>query len=373
VFRAIQAVARKLWVMALLLAAATTFGAADPNGVPTDPVPNTDRSPTSELQTRAPGLGPRDLAVIINTADPLSVAIGSYYATQRHIPAANIVKVRFDAQRDELSAAEFNSIWKTIERRLSPGVQAFALTWVRPFRVGCMSITSAFAFGVHDQYCASGCRATQKDPYFDTWHKKPYTDFHIRPAMSIAALSLDQARALIDRGVRSDGQPQRGTAYLVTTTDTRRSVRTAQYPLGQRMGYELHFPVVSGDAPQNPTDVMFYFTGATEVAALEKWGFVPGAVADHLTSFGGVLVNSSQMSSLRWLEAGATGSYGTVVEPCAFPGKFPNVAVLMAHYLAGESLIEAYWKSVAMPGQGIFIGEPLAAPFRDPPGSASRH
>ena len=73
------------------------------------------------------------------------------------------------------------------------------------------------------------------------------------------------------------------------------------------------------------------------------------------------------MSSLRWLEAGATGSYGTVVEPCNFPGKFPDVSVLMRHYLGGETLLEAYWKSVLMPGQGLFIGEPLAAPFRQPP------
>jgi hypothetical protein len=27
-------------------------------------------------------------------------------------------------------------------------------------------------------------------------------------------------------------------------------------------------------------------------------------------------------------------------------------------------VLEAYWKSVAMPGQGVFVGEPLAAPFR---------
>jgi len=33
-------------------------------------------------------------------------------------------------------------------------------------------------------------------------------------------------------------------------------------------------------------------------------------------------------------------------------------------YLDGETLLEAYWKSVAWPGQGVFIGEPLAAPFR---------
>ena len=35
----------------------------------------------------------------------------------------------------------------------------------------------------------------------------------------------------------------------------------------------------------------------------------------------------------------------------------------MQRYLAGEALIEAYWKSVARPSQGVFIGEPLARPF----------
>lgn len=70
------------------------------------------------------------------------------------------------------------------------------------------------------------------------------------------------------------------------------------------------------------------------------------------------------MSVLEWLEAGATASYGTVIEPCNFPGKFPNVPVAMRHYLDGETAIEAYWKSVLMPGQGLFVGDPLAAPFR---------
>ena len=66
---------------------------------------------------------------------------------------------------------------------------------------------------------------------------------------------------------------------------------------------------------------------------------------------------------LRWLEAGATGSYGTVVEPCNFTAKFPNPSAAIFWYTHGASLIEAYWKSVAWPGEGIFIGEPLAAPF----------
>jgi uncharacterized protein (TIGR03790 family) len=90
---------------------------------------------------------------------------------------------------------------------------------------------------------------------------------------------------------------------------------------------------------------------------------LPGAVADHLTSAGGVLTGSKQMSSIEWLKAGATGSYGAVIEPCNFVQKFPHPGIMMHYYIRGNSLIEAYWKSVAWPGQGIFIGEPLAKPF----------
>jgi uncharacterized protein (TIGR03790 family) len=70
------------------------------------------------------------------------------------------------------------------------------------------------------------------------------------------------------------------------------------------------------------------------------------------------------MSALRWLEAGATASYGTVVEPCNFTAKFPQPALAITRYTRGETVLEAYWKSVMMPGQGVFVGEPLAAPFR---------
>ena len=111
-------------------------------------------------------------------------------------------------------------------------------------------------------------------------------------------------------------------------------------------------------------DVMFYFVGAVRVPGIDSNHFLPGAVADHLTSYGGALTDSTQMSSLHWLEGGATASYGTVVEPCSIPTKFPIPSLLISRYLAGDTVLEAYWKSVAMPGQGLFIGEPLAAPYR---------
>lgn len=313
-------------------------------------------------------LAPADLAVIINKSDPLSEAIGDYYVSRRHIPKDNVVYVRFDSHTDQLSVDAFTRLEAEIDRRVPHHIQALALTWARPYRVGCMSITAAFAFGSAAQDCTDSCRNTTPNPYFNTFGSQPYDSFKLRPTMSLAAVNLAGAKALIDRGVRSDGSAPKGTAYLVTTNDAARNVRSVEYPLADRVaGHEFNFQVATGVAPAIPRAVMFYFTGAASVGELAGMPFLPGAIADHLTSYGGMLTDSPQMSSLRWLEAGATGSYGTVVEPCNGLGKFPDVAVLLAHYLAGETLLEAYWKSVRMPAQGIFIGEPLAAPFRSRP------
>jgi len=189
----------------------------------------------------------------------------------------------------------------------------------------------------------------------------------MRPTMSIAATSFENAKELIDRGVESDGSFPPGTAYLLSTSDNARNVRSPSYPLVEQMiRGRIYGRTMKQDAVKYATDVLFYFTGLANVTGLETLRFVPGAIADHLTSSGGMLTDSGQMSALRWLEAGATGSYGTVVEPCAFAQKFPSPVVTIGRYLQGETLIEAYWKSVLMPGQGIFIGEPLAAPFRRP-------
>jgi hypothetical protein len=69
------------------------------------------------------------------------------------------------------------------------------------------------------------------------------------------------------------------------------------------------------------------------------------------------------MSILRWLEAGATASYGTETEPCAFPQKFPQASILVKNYFLGNTAVEAYLKSVQWPAQGVFVGDPLARPF----------
>ena len=308
------------------------------------------------------------LAVIVNTQDPLSVQIGEYYSRQRQISFQNIIKVSFPPGGTMLTREEFDVIKAQIDRQTMLEVQAYALTWAAPYRVECMSITAALAFGFDIAFCADGCRPTQASPYFNSPSRLPHAELKVRPAMVIAATSFEQAKALIDRGVRSDGSFPASTTYLLSTTDKARNVRSTAYPQVEAMLKKVRMPVrrLERDAITDESDVLFYFTGSVNVEGLDTLTFVPGAIADHLTSAGGMLTDSSQMSALRWLEAGATGSYGAVIEPCNMVQKFPHPAVVIGRYLQGETLIEAYWKSVLMPGQGIFVGEPLAAPFRRP-------
>jgi len=306
-----------------------------------------------------------ELAVIVNDADPLSVRIGSYYQKARHIPAANVVHVRFQPGRPHLSTTDFLALQTTLDAKTAPHIQAYAITWAAPYRVECMSITTAITFGFDKAFCSrQRCAATRSSPYFGRRTTAPYRDLGIRPTIAIAATSFEAAKALIDRGIQADQTQPAGTAYLVSTSDRARNVRSLYYPkIEQHMVNWLKTEIVDSDALRDRDDVLFYFTGKLRVSGLETLQFVPGAIADHLTSTGGRLTDSRQMSALRWLEAGATGSYGTVVEPCNLPGKFPNPALAIESYSSGRTLLESYWSSVQQPGEGIFIGEPLAAPF----------
>lgn len=310
------------------------------------------------------GFGSGELGVIINDADPVSVRIGNYYQAKRGIPDENMIHVRFDPGATVMSPGEFTRIKAVVDANTPDQVQAYALTWTVPYRVGCMSITTAFAAGFSKQFCADGCAPTSMNPYYNSTSSAPFRDFKLRPTMSLAGRDWQEVKQLIDRGVASDNTHPEGTGYLVDTGDKIRNVRAMRFDnVIQYLQETVNLVHVKADYIKERPDVLFYFTGLEHVPKLKTNNFLPGAIADHLTSAGGQLTDSSQMSSLRWLEAGATGSYGAVVEPCNFSGKFPNPAIVIDHYTRGETLIEAYWKSVQMPGQGIFIGEPLAIPF----------
>jgi uncharacterized protein (TIGR03790 family) len=304
------------------------------------------------------------LAIVVNSNDIDSRLIADYYQKKRDIPAQNVIEVQFTPGKNSISAETFRSVYQQLIENTPAAVQYYALAWTQPYKVGCMSVTSAFAFGYDERFCAKGCRRTQLSNYYNADTDTPMDDIHIRPTMMLAGSSSQQVKAMIDRGVSSDASAPEATAYLLSTSDRARNARAWRYPVIQQMlSDKIAVEIISGDVLHDKDDVMFYFTGLKKVDAIDSNRFLPGAIADHLTSYGGRLTGSTQMSILRWLDAGATASYGTVVEPCAFTQKFPNPGIVIQRYLNGESLIQAYWKSVAWPGQGVFVGEPLAAPY----------
>lgn len=304
------------------------------------------------------------VAVIVNGADDDSLKVAEYYQKKRNIPEKNIIRINIPADKYSIDEHVFEKVYRKVLDETPSNVQYYALAWSKPYKVGCMSITSAFTFGFDRAYCAKGCRPTRTSSYFNSQTDAPYDLLSIRPSMMLAGSSLSEVYAMIDRGVAADHTAPDGTVYLMSTTDAKRNVRARLYPVVKGLlSNRVNIEVLRRDALKGKDDVLIYITGKAVISDIESNTFLPGAIADHLTSSGGRLFDSGQMSILRWLDAGATASYGTVVEPCAFPQKFPNPGILIDRYTSGESIIESYWKSVAWPGQGVFVGELMAAPY----------
>lgn len=310
-----------------------------------------------------------DLGVVINVDDPYSVEVGEHYIRARKISPNQVLRLRLPV-RPTLDRQEFQAFRRQVDGFFGVRTQGLALAWRQPHAVECHSITGALALGFDPALCEKSCAPSKPSRYFGSASTHPMRDLGVRLSMLLAASDVTQAKALINRGVASDGTlsepgPQPANVHFVSTSDTLRSVRRQLFPPAgpvQTFGIDVHLDQT--EALRDADRVLMYLTGRTHVDGLDSVNFLPGALADHLTSFGGVLDKpNSQMTVMSWIQAGATASHGTVSEPCAHLQKFPHPQLLLLFYVQGASAMEAYWKSVAWPSQSLFVGEPLAAPF----------
>jgi len=321
-----------------------------------------------------------NVLVLYKQGDSQSKQIAQYYAEQRQVPNSQLAAVELPFKPKQLKPEQFTAIIQQLTPKLTDSIKVILLTWHTPYRVGCMSITSAFTLGYDDKYCGQKpantamCNPTAISPYYNDktdllWQKGS----SLRLSMMLSAKTFQQAKALIDRGISADNTYPKGHAYLVRTHDYARSTRT---PIFKRFAelwqqnHNIHAHFIDDRDKKLDTsikhkkDILFYQTGLKHVPDIDTNIYLPGAIADHLTSGAGIGIDhTGQMKAFRWLENGLTGSYGAVIEPCNFPEKFPNPQVLIPNYANGDSLVESYWKSVQQPGEGLFIGEPLARPW----------
>ncbi len=311
-----------------------------------------------------------DIGLVINTADPYSVQVGEHYARARALAPAQVLRLALPL-RATLTRQEFEHLRRAVAAHFGRDTQALALAWVAPHAVECNSITGALTLGFDGNLCRNTCAASRPSPYFNTASARPFSELGLRPSMLLAAASVEQARALIDRGVASDaalaapaGRPP-VHALMLATGDVARRVRMALYPA---TGLLREANVAVGTAPEAALAatprLLLAITGSVRAPLTPPPQWVPGGLGDHLTSYGGSLADArGQGTALDWIASGATASHGTVSEPCNHLQKFPHPQVLLRQYVQGSTAIEAYWKSVAWPQQSLFVGEPLAAPF----------
>ncbi len=348
-----------------------------------------------------PDLPPEALAVLVNEQDPQSLAVAEYYKKTYDLADKNIIKLSFK-KTNEIVYEDFRILAVGAEAMLPQGIEALAISWTQPYRVtfeknSCaVSITSAFSFNdqikkyceQNNNYRSLGRKLFERiagpsnprltffeNPLYEHSIRYPYSKFQLRPSMMLAGRSVSEVKKLIDRGHASRKLSVKGDLHFVLTRDkVRTKIRAADFE-----EFAEHWINTSLDrvtltqAPENPDDIdflvseeniMFYFIGRQTVPHLSTNTFLPGAVGDHLTSFGGMLFDlHSQDTIFDWLEAGATGSFGTVIEPYGLAERFPKASILVRSYLSGETLIQAYWKSVSDPMLGLFVGDPLAKPY----------
>ncbi len=89
----------------------------------------------------------------------------------------------------------------------------------------------------------------------------------------------------------------------------------------------------------------------------------PGAFCDHLTSYAATFDENTQTKCSAWVANGASGTAGTVEEPCNYLGKFPHPR-FHAWYFQGMSLGESYLRSMQfLPFQNLLYGDPMTRPW----------
>ena len=103
---------------------------------------------------------------MINAGDPQSVAVGAAFVQQRGIPSSHVITLNFTVAQN-LPRAVFAPLKAQLDAALPSEVQALVLTWLWPYKVDCMSVTSAFAFGFNTSFCGD-CTPTAPSPLFNS-------------------------------------------------------------------------------------------------------------------------------------------------------------------------------------------------------------
>jgi hypothetical protein len=188
--------------------------------------------------------------------------------------------------------------------------------------------------------------------------------------------TVGEVLSYLHRSADADETHPKGTIYFVRNSDIRSKVREEYFsPVMQELKkLGVAAEILEGTVPLRRNDVQ----GAVIGTANFDWQasgstILPGAICEHLTSFGGAMTPDATQTPLsEFLRYGAAGASGTVAEPVlitvpkSIPYKFP-LPTIQLHYARGCTLAEAFYQSVYAPYQLLIVGDPLCRPWAEIP------
>jgi uncharacterized protein (TIGR03790 family) len=316
--------------------------------------------------------------VVVNQNSTNSLELGNYYCASRQVPPNNLLRISWPGPNTAWTSSDFQAdLLQPLLNLLATGqltnqVDYVVLSMDIPFQTlngtNLNSTTSALFYGLKPD--TNGTANTYAGSEATFRLAKPATALgYSFMATMLTANSLAEAEQLVDQGVSSDEQSPNQPVLLQKTSDPSRNVRYSEFDNAifnvRVLGRSSLVRTNSDSAPPTTPPLFGYQTGLANFS-LAPNTFAPGAMADSLTSSGGVIFGpNDQTSLLAFIAAGAAGSYGTVAEPFSDPQKFPNPQDYF-YQARGFSLAECYYQSVYSPFLGLIVAEPLAAPLAQP-------
>jgi hypothetical protein len=183
-------------------------------------------------------------------------------------------------------------------------------------------------------------------------------------------LSVQEALDSLARSAAADETRPDGTFYFMRNRDVRSQTRqwgfASAVALLRQAGRSAE--IVEGELPRGRGDILGLMAGSASFDfPASGSAILPGAICEHLTSFGGIMREGAGQTPLtEFIRAGAAGASGTVHEPYSIQAKFPD-PFIQVHYARGCSLAESFYQSVAGPYQLLIVGDPLCAPWATSP------
>ncbi len=316
--------------------------------------------------------------VIANRSSSNSLELANYFCERRAVPPENVLRIAWGGGNTSWTSYDFQTnllnplLNMLVDRQLTNQIDYVVLSMDIPFQtvnsngITINGTTSALFYGlkpVGSSYKGVPSSYFSSEAIFRLAKPSSAPGYSFLTVM-ITGDSLAHAKQLVDQGVASDGVFPNQPVILAKSSDPARNIRYTAFDnaiFNTRLRHNS--TILRTNINWCYTTAMGYETGLANFSVAPST-FVPGAMADSLTSFGGIIFgDSGQTSLLAFINGGASGSYGTVTEPMADPSKFPDPQAYF-YQSRGFSLAECYYQSINVPYLGLIVAEPLAAPCR---------